>query len=173
MLGLAGFFQHKIHRLLGGHLCQCGLEKSSNLLLHGEASGSSKGELSHDWVVVQNWIAGITARYCLRNGEVFYKLHCKCITNEVDMKTATLPALRVKPDVRDAVENMLEPGETLSSFVEQAVLERLERRRYQSEFIARGLIARDSAAETNSYISADKVIADLGAMLKKAKAKSR
>ena len=86
------------------------------------------------------------------------------------MKTATLPALRVQPEVRDALESMLEPGETLSSFVEQAVLERLERRRYQSEFIARGLIARDKARETNHYLSSDDVMADLNAMLQKAKA---
>ena len=84
------------------------------------------------------------------------------------MKTATLPALRVQPDVRDAVENLLETGETLSSFVEQAVLAHLERRRYQSEFIARGLMARDKARETNHYIAADEVLADLSAMLKTA-----
>ena len=87
------------------------------------------------------------------------------------MKTATLPALRVHPEVRDAVESLLETGETLSSFVEQAVLERLERRRYQSEFIARGLAARDNARETNHYISSDEVLADLGDMLKAAKSK--
>ena len=87
------------------------------------------------------------------------------------MKTATLPALRVHPEIRDAVESLLETGETLSSFVEQAVLERLERRRYQSEFIARGLVARDKARETNHYISADAVLADLSAMLEAAKAK--
>ncbi len=87
------------------------------------------------------------------------------------MKTATLPALRVQPEVRDAVESNLEAGETLSSFVEQAVLERLERRRYQSEFIARGLIARDNARETHRYISSDEVMAELSAMLQKAKEK--
>ena len=87
------------------------------------------------------------------------------------MKTATLPALRVHPEVRDAVESLLETGETLSSFVEQAVLERLERRRYQSEFIARGLVARDNARETNHYISSDDVLANLGDMLKAAKSK--
>lgn len=87
------------------------------------------------------------------------------------MKTATLPALRVQPEVRDAVESNLEAGETLSSFVEQAVLERLERRRYQSEFIARGLIARDNARETHRYISSDEVMAGLSAMLQKAKEK--
>lgn len=87
------------------------------------------------------------------------------------MKTATLPALRVQPEVRDAVESNLEAGETLSSFVEQAVLERLERRRYQSEFIARGLVARDNARETNRYISSDEVMAELSTMLQKAKEK--
>ena len=87
------------------------------------------------------------------------------------MKSATLPALRVHPEVRDAVESLLETGETLSSFVEQAVLERLERRRYQSEFIARGLIARDNARGTNHYISSDEVLADLSEMLEAAKLK--
>jgi predicted transcriptional regulator len=87
------------------------------------------------------------------------------------MKTATLPALRVQPEVRDAVESLLETGETLSSFVEQAVLERIERRRYQSEFIARGLIARDKARETNHYISADEVLSGLGQMLQAIKTK--
>lgn len=87
------------------------------------------------------------------------------------MKTATLPALRVHPEVRDAVESLLETGETLSSFVEQAVLERLERRRYQSEFVARGLLARDKARETNQYISADDLLADLEVMLKSSKSK--
>ena len=87
------------------------------------------------------------------------------------MKSATLPALRVHPEVRDAGESLLETGETLSSFVEQAVLERLERRRYQSEFIARGLIARDKAREMNHYVCSDEVLADLGAMLKAAKSK--
>ena len=98
-------------------------------------------------------------------------MHRKCITLEFAMKTATLPALRVHPEVRDAVESLLETGETLSSFVEQAVLERLERRRYQTEFIARGLMARDKARETNHYISSDEVLADLGAMLEAAKSK--
>ena len=87
------------------------------------------------------------------------------------MKTSTLPALRVHPEVRDAVERLLETGETLSSFVEQAVLERIERRRYQSEFIARGLMARDKARETDHYISAEEVLASLGQMLQAAKAK--
>lgn len=87
------------------------------------------------------------------------------------MKTATLPALRVHPKVRDAVESLLETGETLSSFVEQAVLERLERRRNQSEFIARGLMARDNARDTNHYISSDEVLDDLGEMLEAARSK--
>ncbi len=37
------------------------------------------------------------------------------------MKSATLPSLRVDPALREAAEAVLEEGETLSSFVEQAV----------------------------------------------------
>ena len=39
------------------------------------------------------------------------------------MKTATLPSLRVEPELRDAAESVLQAGETLSSFVETAVRE--------------------------------------------------
>ena len=33
------------------------------------------------------------------------------------MKTATFPAVRVKPELRQAAEEILQEGETLSSFV--------------------------------------------------------
>lgn len=63
-----------------------------------------------------------------------------------------MPALRVHPEVRDAVESLLETGETLSNFVEQVVLERLERRRYQSEFIARAKPYRSRNTPRDLYI---------------------
>lgn len=86
------------------------------------------------------------------------------------MKTATIPSLRVDPDLRRAAEELLADGETLSSFVEQSLREGIERRRLQGEFIARGLQARDNAQQTGRYVSADAVISRLETMLSKAKA---
>ncbi len=36
------------------------------------------------------------------------------------MKTATLPAVRVAPQVRELVESVLKEGESLSTFIEEA-----------------------------------------------------
>lgn len=86
------------------------------------------------------------------------------------MKTATIPSLRVAPELRRAAEELLADGETLSSFVEQSLREGIERRRLQGEFIARGLLARDHAQQTGRYVSSDAVINRLESMLSKAKA---
>ena len=86
------------------------------------------------------------------------------------MKTATIPSLRVEPELRRAVEELLEEGESLSSFVEQALRDGLERRRLQGEFLARGLLGRDWARQTGRYVDADAVVDRLGNMLAEAKA---
>jgi predicted transcriptional regulator len=81
------------------------------------------------------------------------------------MKTATLPSLRVEPELRDAAEQVLEHGETLSSFIEASVRETIERRQARAEFIARGLAARDDARSTGQYVGADVVHKELAAKL--------
>jgi hypothetical protein len=86
------------------------------------------------------------------------------------MKTATIPSLRVDPELRRAAEALLRDGESLSGFVEQSLREGIERRRLQGEFIARGLQARDNAQQTGRYVSADAVINRLESMLSNAKA---
>ena len=85
------------------------------------------------------------------------------------MKTATLPSLRVEPELRDAAESVLQDGETLSGFIEASVRETIARRRTRAEFIARGLASRDEARRTGVYFAADQVHAELGRMLDKAK----
>ncbi|MDB5806252.1 MAG: prevent-host-death protein [Betaproteobacteria bacterium] len=89
------------------------------------------------------------------------------------MKTATFPAVRVEPELREAAEDILQEGETLSSFVEQSIRDNIERRRVQGEFIRRGLASRDEARRTGKYISADTVLRGLDAKLKKARSKSK
>ncbi|MDP2880971.1 MAG: YlcI/YnfO family protein [Azonexus sp.] len=85
------------------------------------------------------------------------------------MKTATFPSLRVTPELRQAAEQILQEGETLSSFVEQSIRESIERRQHQQEFIARGLRSRDDARLTGKYATADTVIERLEQMLATAK----
>jgi predicted HicB family RNase H-like nuclease len=52
------------------------------------------------------------------------------------MKTATFPSVRVEPELREAAESVLQEGESLSSFVEQAIRENIVRRQRHSEFVA-------------------------------------
>ncbi len=87
------------------------------------------------------------------------------------MKTASIPSLRVNPELRHAAESVLQDGETLSSFVEQSLRSNIERRRFQQEFVARGLASRDEALRTGEYISAENVLRELDDMLVQAEAK--
>jgi predicted transcriptional regulator len=85
------------------------------------------------------------------------------------MKTATIPSLRVEPELRTAAEDVLEEGESLSSFVEQSIRDGVQRRQAQREFIARGLESRSAAMQNQDYVPAGKVLGRLEGMLQKAK----
>jgi predicted transcriptional regulator len=89
------------------------------------------------------------------------------------MKTATLPSLRVDPELREAAETVLRKGESLSSFMEQSLRDEVNRRRMQAEFIARGIASRDDALRTGKYFPADAVHAELRTMLAKAKTRAK
>ena len=89
------------------------------------------------------------------------------------MKTATMPALRVQPELRQAAEEILRPGETLSAFVEDAVRRNVELRRAQQEFIARGLASRDAAKKSGVYFSAGEVLQELDEILAGTRKKAR
>ncbi len=86
------------------------------------------------------------------------KNHAAHLRYTDDMKTATIPSVRVEPDFRAEVEAVLADGETLSEFVEASVRASVERRRVQAEFIARGLRSRDDARRTGEYVDADMVL---------------
>jgi len=86
------------------------------------------------------------------------------------MKTATIPSLRVDPELRHAAESVLQDGETLSGFVEQSLRSNIERRRFQQEFVARGLASREQARLTGEYYPAEDVQRELEAMLTQAEA---
>ena len=81
------------------------------------------------------------------------------------MKTATIPSLRVDPELRQAAEALLKEGETLSGFVEEAVRRNVEYRRTQQAFIERGLAARQAARESGEYVAASAVLDKLAKRL--------
>ncbi len=87
------------------------------------------------------------------------------------MKTSTFPSLRVDPALRKAAEDVLQEGETLSSFVEHSVRAQIRLRQQREEFIARGLASRDKASVTGIYYEAAEVLEELGGMLAQAKEK--
>ncbi|MBD8526662.1 YlcI/YnfO family protein [Pseudomarimonas arenosa] len=85
------------------------------------------------------------------------------------MKTSTIPALRVEPELREAAESMLREGETLSSFMEQSIRAEIRRRRVTQEFIDRGLRSQERARAGAGYVDADTVLDRLAGRLDAAK----
>ena len=81
------------------------------------------------------------------------------------MKSASLPSLRVDPELRRAAERVLREGESLSNFMEQSLRAQVTLRQNQREFIGRGLAAREQARRTGTYYSATAVHDELRAML--------
>jgi predicted transcriptional regulator len=86
------------------------------------------------------------------------------------MKTATLPALRVDPALRDAAEKALRPNETLSKLMEASLESYIAHRAAEDDFIARGLRSAQQARETQRYAAAADVFAKLERRLEKARA---
>lgn len=81
------------------------------------------------------------------------------------MKTATIPPLRVTPELRREAESVLRDGESLSNFSEEALRKQIERRKMQKAFIARGLGSSGLAKSTGEYASKDEVMDSLHAIL--------
>lgn len=86
------------------------------------------------------------------------------------MKSANLPPLRVEPELRRDAERLLREGETLSSFVEEAVRQAVQRRAAQEAFVVRGLDSGARARETGQYVSAATVLAKLEKRLEQGRA---
>lgn len=87
------------------------------------------------------------------------------------MKSATIPPLRVTPDLRQDAQSVLREGETLSGFVEESLRRQIEHRKFQKEFISRGLAARANAKATGNYATKDEVMESLHGILKLAQQK--
>jgi len=77
------------------------------------------------------------------------------------MKTTSLPPLRVSPELRADAEAVLAPGESLSSFVRDAVTRTIEYRKVQREFVERGLASAAKARRSGRYVSSDAALTTL------------
>ena len=77
------------------------------------------------------------------------------------MKTATLPPVRVAPDFRAELEGVLEEGESLSQFVENAVRATVAKRKNQAEFMRRGMVAIEATQRAGDGVSAEVVLSKL------------
>lgn len=74
------------------------------------------------------------------------------------MKTATIPSLRVAPEFREEVEQVLGQNESLSQFVEAAIRASVHRRKSQAEFLARGARSLAAAKESGESFDAGEVM---------------
>ena len=88
------------------------------------------------------------------------------------MKTAAIPAVRVPPELRQAAEDLLQAGETLSGFVEEAVRRNVEFRLAQQAFIERGLVSAKAARKSGKYVSSTAMLGKLTRRLERARKRS-
>lgn len=97
-----------------------------------------------------------------------------CIANALQktshMKAATLPSIRVELELRQAAEAVLQPGETLSSLLEESLKRNIALRQAQQEFIARGLASAVTAKQSGRYVASESVLDKLEQRLLQAKA---
>jgi hypothetical protein len=79
------------------------------------------------------------------------------------MRTATLPAIRVAPELREKIESVLDPGESLSSFIEASLRSAAEYRAVQQEFHARGRRSQEEFDATGISYTTEEVVDKLRA----------
>ena len=89
------------------------------------------------------------------------------------MKTSALPSIRVAPETRKQAEALLRKGESLSSFIAEALTKHIDERRAQDEFLARGLASAAEAERSGEHVSASVVLRKLGGKLQRAKSRQR
>jgi hypothetical protein len=85
------------------------------------------------------------------------------------MRSATFPPIRVEPEVRAEVEAVLREGESLTQFIEQAVVSAAAWRRVQAEFVNRGEAAIERWKQEGGGRTVDEVMAGLQTRLDDAK----
>ena len=85
------------------------------------------------------------------------------------MRSATFPPIRVEPEVRAEVEAVLREGESLTQFIEEAVVAAAARRRAQAGFVLRGEAAIARWKREGGGHTVDEVLAAMQGRLDDAK----
>jgi hypothetical protein len=98
-------------------------------------------------------------------------LQLQCIHKESIMRTATFPAVRTTPEARALVESTLRPGETLSTFIEETVLQKAQWRKEDQAFYARAMAASKRIDEGGPTYTLEETIASLRAQIQRAREK--
>jgi hypothetical protein len=87
----------------------------------------------------------------------------------VEMKTSTLPAVRVEPTLRSDAEAVLDEGESLSDFVASCVRDGIAWRRTQEAFLARASVAVERSEREDSGISPQEMLRQMDVRLEAAR----
>jgi predicted transcriptional regulator len=87
--------------------------------------------------------------------------------------TSTILTLRVDQELQMAAKGVLRKNESLPELMESALRESIAGRRFQNEFISRGLAPAKRASRDNEYFSADDVLSELERRLTAARNSSR
>lgn len=85
------------------------------------------------------------------------------------MKTSTLPAVRVTPEVRALIESVLKDGESLSTFIEETVKRQAHWRKEDEAFYARAAKASQNLRDGGKFYTAEESIARLRAQVQRAR----
>lgn len=81
------------------------------------------------------------------------------------MKSAVIPQVRVEPALRDELESVLRPGETLREFIETTVRNAVAYRRVQTAFHARAQAESDDHHRTGVSVPVEAVLERLQSKL--------
>lgn len=81
------------------------------------------------------------------------------------MKSAVIPQIRVEPELRSELESVLQPGETLTDFIEATVRSAIAYRRVQMAFHERARAASDEYHRTGVAVPVETVLDRLQAKL--------
>lgn len=74
------------------------------------------------------------------------------------MKSAVIPQIRVEPELRAELESVLNPGESLTDFVEATVRNAIAFRRIQTAFHARAQAASQAYHQTGVSVPVETVL---------------
>ena len=81
------------------------------------------------------------------------------------MKSAVIPQIRVEPELRAELESVLQPGETLTEFIEATVRNAIAFRRVQTTFHARAQAASQEYHRTGVSVPVATVLDKLQSRL--------